>query len=216
MRYDAIIFDCDGTLVDSEVLGNRVLVECINELGLDYTLEEALAQFTGRKMGDTLALVEQRLGRRLPDDFLPELRQRMAVAFEAELRPIAGVEALLRELRVPFCVASNGPSDKMAVSLRATGLLPYFEGRIVSAYDIGSWKPEPGLFLHAADVLDVRPERCAVVEDSLLGVRGGVAAGMTVFGFAPTGKGSVMAEAGARLFPDMAALLPLLCDDPQN
>lgn len=212
MRYDAIIFDCDGTLVDSEVLGNRVLVECVNELGLDYTLEEALAQFTGRKMGDTLALVEQRLGRKLPDDFLPELRRRMAVAFEAELRPIAGVEALLRELRVPFCVASNGPGEKMEVSLRATGLLPYFEGRIVSAYDIGSWKPEPGLFLHAAHVMGVAPERCAVVEDSILGVRGGVAAGMTVFGFAPSGDGAAMAEAGARLFSDMAALLNLFCE----
>ncbi|SMF95756.1 haloacid dehalogenase superfamily, subfamily IA, variant 3 with third motif having DD or ED/haloacid dehalogenase superfamily, subfamily IA, variant 1 with third motif having Dx(3-4)D or Dx(3-4)E [Methylomagnum ishizawai] len=211
MNYQAIIFDSDGTLIDSETLGNQVIVECVAELGLRLTLAEAVAEFRGRKMGDTLALIEHKLGRALPDDFLPELRRRMALAFEAELKPMPGVPALLERLDVPFCVASNGPHDKMQVSLRATGLLRYFSGHVYSAYEIGSWKPEPGLFIHAARSLGAEPERCAVVEDSVLGVQAGIAAGMRVFGYAPGGDGEVLAQAGARVFSHMDELLPLLC-----
>jgi HAD superfamily hydrolase (TIGR01509 family) len=210
MYFEAIIFDSDGTLVDSETLGNQVIVEYVAEFGLTLALAEAVAQFRGRKMADTIALIEQRLGHALPSGFLPELRRRMAAAFEARLQPMPGVETLLRYLPIPYCVASNGPYEKMEVSLRATGLLPYFQGRIFSAYEVGSWKPEPGLFLHAANALGVPPERCAVVEDSVLGVRAGRAAGMTVFGYAPSGDGDILAEAGAHPFPHMADLLPLL------
>jgi HAD superfamily hydrolase (TIGR01509 family) len=215
MNFEAIIFDCDGTLVDSEHLGNQVLVECVAELGLHLSLAEALGLFTGLKMAETVALIEARLGRPVPPDFVPELRDRMSVAFKARLRPIAGVEAVLRSVRQPYGVASNGPRDKMELSLRTTGLLAYFGDRIFSAYEIGSWKPEPGLFLHAAESLGVAPERCAVVEDSVVGVRAGRAAGMTVFGFAPSGNDAALAEAGAVPFSDMAVLLPLLrrCTD---
>jgi HAD superfamily hydrolase (TIGR01509 family) len=210
MPFEAIIFDCDGTLVDSEHLGNQVLVECVAELGLTLSLAEALGLFTGLKMAETVALIEERLGQRVPPDFVPEVRNRMALAFEERLRPIAGVEAVLQGVRQPYCVASNGPRDKMELSLRTTGLLPYFGERIFSAYEIGSWKPEPGLFLHAAETLGVRPERCAVVEDSAVGVRAGRAAGMTVFGFAPSGNGAALAEAGAEPFAEMSLLLSLL------
>jgi HAD superfamily hydrolase (TIGR01509 family) len=210
MNFEAIIFDCDGTLVDSEHLGNQVLVECVAELGLHLSLAEALGLFTGLKMAETVALIEARLGRPVPPDFVPELRDRMSVAFKARLQPIAGVEAVLRSVRQPYGVASNGPRDKMELSLRTTGLLAYFGDRIFSAYEIGSWKPEPGLFLHAAKALGVPPERCAVVEDSVVGVRAGRAAGMAVFGFAPLGSGAALAEAGAEPFSGMAALLPLL------
>lgn len=210
MSFEAIIFDCDGTLVDSESLGNQVVVECVAELGLDIPLPEALALFTGRKMADSIAVIEQRLGRPVPVDFLPELRRRMAEVFKAKLQPVAGVTDLLPSLRAPYCVASNGPRDKMELSLHTTGLLPYFAGRIFSAYEIGSWKPEPGLFLHAAQTMGVAPERCAVVEDSALGVRAGKAAGMTVFGYAPSGNDLLLAEAGARLFSHMIGLPALL------
>ncbi len=210
MNFEAVIFDCDGTLVDSEVLGNQVLVEYVAELGVEIPLADAVAEFTGRKMADTIALIEQRLGHAVPVGFVPELRRRMASTFEARLQPIAGVETLLRSLKVPYCVASNGPREKMEVSLRSTKLLPYFAGRIFSGYEIGSWKPAPELFLHAACSLGVPPERCAVVEDSLLGVQAGNAAGMVVFGFAPSGNAAQLAEAGARPFTEMATLLSLL------
>jgi HAD superfamily hydrolase (TIGR01509 family) len=210
MYFEAIIFDCDGTLVDSEVLGNQVLVECVAELGLVIPLEEALARFTGAKMADTIAFIEQRLGRPVPSNFVQRARERMGAAFQERLQPVVGVEAVLQALQVPICVASNGPGDKMAISLRATGLLPYFDGRVFSAYEVGSWKPAPGLFLHAAEAMGVAPERCAVVEDSILGVEAGIAAGMQVFAYAPAGGNPAMAAAGACLFEHMEALLPLL------
>ena len=210
MHFEAVIFDCDGTLVDSEVLGIQVLVECVAELGLAFPLEEAVARFTGAKMADSIAIIEQRLGRPVPVDFVSEMRRRMAEIFREQLQPVEGVGSVLQSLSIPYCVASNGPREKMEVSLHVTGLLPYFQGRIFSAYDIGSWKPEPGMFLHAAQALGVAPERCAVVEDSILGVQAGKAAGMTVFGYDPRGDGVILSEAGTQTFSSMAELLPLM------
>ena len=206
MRFQAIIFDCDGTLVDSELIGNQVIVESVAELGLHLTLAEALHHFVGRKMADTIAIIEQMLDKPLPEQFLSELRHRMNEAFETRLQPFDGVHDLLQALKMPVCVASNGPHEKMQVSLGVTGLLPYFEGRIFSGYDCGSWKPEPGLFLHAAQSMGVAPEACAVVEDSLYGVQAGVAAGMSVFGFAPNGDTAQLAKAGAKVFTNMHEL----------
>lgn len=210
MYFQAILFDCDGTLVDSERIGNEVIVDYLAELGLHITLSEALHHFAGRKMADTIHLIEQRLGTTVPDGFLPELRRRMNIAFESRLQPVEGVHALIQSLRIPVCVVSNGPQEKMRVSLGVTGLLPYFEGRIYSGYDCDSWKPDPGLFLHAAQNMGVAPERCAVVEDSLHGILGGIAAGMTVFGYAPDDNNDSLAATGAILFNRMADLLTKL------
>ena len=210
MPIQAIIFDCDGTLVDSERVGNAVLIECAEELGLSLTLETALEHFAGRKMADTISLIEQWLGVPVPDSFLPTVRTRMANAFEERLEAMGGVHALLKSLSFPICVASNGPHEKMQVSLRVTGLLEYFSGRIFSAYDCGSWKPEPGLFLHAAKTMGVAPESCAVVEDSPLGIRAAMAAGMTAFGYAPDGDGVSLSREGATVFHHMDALRGLL------
>lgn len=210
MAFEAVIFDCDGVLVDSELLGNRIVVECAAEAGVVMPLAEAVARFRGAKMADTIAFIEQRLGYPLPADFTSELRRRMAAAFETDLRPVEDVESVLRDLEIPYCVASNGPRDKMEVSLGTTGLLPYFHRRIFSAYEVGSWKPAPDLFLHAARELGVVPERCVVVEDSVPGVQAGIAAGMKVLGYTPAGEGAHLAEAGAQPFSRMADLLPLL------
>lgn len=210
MSIRAIIFDCDGTLVDSERVGNAVLIECAEELGLSLTLETALEHFAGRKMADTISLIEQWLGAPVPDSFLPTVRTRMADAFEERLKAMAGVHELLKSLAIPICVASNGPQEKMQVSLRVTGLLEYFPGRIFSAYDCGSWKPEPGLFLHAAKTMGVAPESCAVVEDSPLGIRAAKAAGMTAFGYAPDGAGASLSREGATVFHHMDALKDLI------
>lgn len=210
MRHRAIIFDCDGTLVDSERVGNAAIVEYLAELGLRITLDDALTHFAGRKMADTLSLIEHWLGSPLPTDFLPKMRLRMAAAFEAELQPMAGVPDLLQRLPLPYCVASNGPHDKMQISLRATGLLGFFAGRIYSAYDCQSWKPEPGLFLHAARSMGMAPRDCAVVEDSALGIEAAIAAGMTAYGYAPHDDGARLAALGARVFHDMRELEMLL------
>lgn len=186
----AIIFDCDGTLVDSETLSTEVLVEAVGEHGLELTVEEALAAFRGGKMADCIAELEARLGRPLPPAFVPEFRVRSAQAFRSRLRAIEGAVELVRSLAslpFPICVASSGPMEKMELSLSLTGLLPFFEGRIFSSYVVGSWKPDPGLFLHAAQALGVAPADCAVIEDSLPGMQAGLAAGMTVFAFQPHG-----------------------------
>ena len=183
----AVIFDCDGTLVDSESIGTALLAEHFSAFGLTLTAEEAFAAYRGRKLAECMAEVEERLGRRLPESFIPEFRAASAEAFRTRLRAIEGALDLVASLSLPICVASNGPRDKIELCLSVTGLLPYFEGRIFSAYDVGSWKPEPGLFLHAARALDVDPADCLVVEDSPVGVAAAQAAGMRVVAYVPAG-----------------------------
>ena len=183
MPIEAVIFDCDGTLVDSELLANEVLVEYATGFGVPITLEDALECYVGGKMADCVEDMERRLGGKLPDSFVPELRARTAEVFRARLRAMEGAAETLAALHVPCCVASSGPREKIELSLSLTGLLPRFEGRIFSAYEIGHWKPDPRLLLHAAQAMGVPPERCAVVEDSVPGVRAGLAAGMTTFAF---------------------------------
>lgn len=193
-RIDAVLFDCDGVLVDSE----RVAVECIIEFaarfGARFEFEEALERFTGARMADNLRDIEARGNCRLPDDFEDNLRSHMAVEFETRIEPMDGAAALVEALDLPFCVVSNGPRSKMEITLRIAGLLEHFAGRIVSAYEVGVWKPDPGLFLHAARMLGTAPQRCAVVEDSDYGIAAGVAAGMQVFALVP--------EARAHSVPD--------------
>ena len=211
MRFKALIFDCDGTLVDSERVGNQVIVESVRDFGLDLSLEEALEAFTGRKMTDTLGIIQARLGHPLPKDYLHTLRAQMAEAFKTRLNAMEGVHELLRTLQVPICVASNGPHEKMEVSLGVTGLIDYFEYRIFSAYECDSWKPEPGLFLFAAERLGIDPIDCAVIEDSPLGVEAALRAGMTAFGYAPRGDGSALRLGTTTVFHHMDDLASLLC-----
>ena len=213
MRFEAVIFDCDGVLVDSETLEKQVFVECVADLGLNLTLAEAMDAYKGRKLAEWVADVKRRLGRCVPDTFIPDFRARSAKVFQAQLQPIPGVEVViqtLQSLSIPFCVASSGPREKIELNLGITGLLPYFRGNIVSAYEVGSWKPDPGLFFHAAHTLGASPETCAVIEDSLPGVRAGVAAGMAVFGYARGSEAETLAAVGARVFQDMAQLCALL------
>ncbi|RFB67611.1 MULTISPECIES: HAD-IA family hydrolase [unclassified Herbaspirillum] len=178
---DLILFDCDGTLVDSEIVAADAWVEHSARFGVSITAVEALEKFKGVNMADCVAEIERLAGSPLPASFVTELRDLMAIMFRARLQPIAGALELVQSLAVPFCLASNAPREKIELCLRVTGMLPYFEGRIYSAYDVQKWKPDPALFLHAAAAMGVAPARCAVVEDSLPGVKAGLAAGMTVF-----------------------------------
>jgi HAD superfamily hydrolase (TIGR01509 family) len=207
MPIEAVIFDCDGTLVDSERLANAALAECVAPFGLRMTAEQAMQAYVGGKMADCVADLECRLGQKLPDTFIPEVRRRTAEAYRMHLKPVEGALDVLQKLQLPFCVASSGPMEKIELSLALTGLARFFTGdRIFSAYDIGSWKPDPGLFLHAAKAMGVAPERCAVVEDSLRGVEAGTNAGMRTFWFQPQGPLPPSVEALHRL-ADLPALL---------
>lgn len=207
MPIEAVIFDCDGTLVDSERLANTALVECAAPFGLRMTAEEAMQTYVGGKMADCVADLEHRLGRKLPDSFIPEVRRRTAEAFRIHLKPVEGALDALQTLRLPFCVASSGPIEKIELSLALTGLAHFFaRDRIFSAYDVGSWKPDPALFLHAAEAMGVAPNHCAVVEDSLRGVEAGTNAGMRTFWFRPNAPLPQSVEALHR-FVDLPALL---------
>jgi HAD superfamily hydrolase (TIGR01509 family) len=164
---------------------DEVLVEMAAEHGLAIALPEAIDRFRGRKLAECVAEIEQSLRRPLPQDFVTQFRSRTSDAFRLRLQPVDGVVELLRSLRQRFCVASSGPREKIELSLSLTGLLPFFQNAIFSSYDVGTWKPDPGIFLHAARAMGVEPVDCAVVEDSLPGIQGGLAAGMQVFAFQP-------------------------------
>jgi HAD superfamily hydrolase (TIGR01509 family) len=182
---DAVIFDCDGTLVDSEPLLLEVMVAEAVKLGMSPAISHDVAAIEGQSMASSLRMLEARLGRPLPADFLATLRAEMAIVFRARLKEMPGAHAMLQCLSLPFCVASNGPRAKIELVLEVAGMLPLFAGRIFSADEVGSYKPEPDLFLHAAAQLGARPERCVVVEDSLAGIRAGLAAGMQVYAYRP-------------------------------
>ncbi|MFK0160882.1 HAD family hydrolase [Streptomyces sp. NPDC090493] len=213
MRYDLVIFDNDGVLVDSEPISNRLLAAYLTELGHPTSYEDSIRDYMGSAMHRVHDLVLEHTGKRLPDDFDDVFHGRVFAAFEAELKPVAGVAGVLEQLAadgVPYCVASSGSHERIRVGHRTTGLERWFdESRIFSSQDVGRGKPAPDLFLYAAERMGVGPERCAVVEDSPLGVQAAVAAGMDVYGFtAMTPAGRL--QGATQLFADMGQLADLL------
>ncbi|GGW63954.1 MULTISPECIES: HAD family hydrolase [Streptomyces] len=213
MRYDLVVFDNDGVLVDSEPISNRLLAAYLTELGHPTSYEDSIRDYMGSAMHRIHDLVLERSGERLPADFDDVFHSRVFAAFERELRPVPGATGVLEKLAadgVPYCVASSGSHERIRVGHRATGLDRWFEGtRIFSAQDVGKGKPAPDLFLHAAERMGVAPERCVVVEDSPLGVRAAVAAGMDVYGFTAMTPPAKLAGASG-LFADMGELADLL------
>jgi len=170
MKYDLIIFDCDGTLVDSEKLSNSLIATMLREIGLSVSNEACLDLFKGKSFADIEAYIDQNLDHQLEFNFQESFRQRSKILFEAELKPIEGVETFLSSLQVKKCVASNGPQIKMKTTLEVTGLSKFFtKENIFSAYDINSWKPKPDLFLYACEMMKVLPEKTLVIEDTEVG-----------------------------------------------
>ena len=180
----AVIFDADGTLIDSEVPGMDVLHELACEEGLALSRDEAHQRFRGGYMADIVAWIAAQLPHKanaFGADFIKRVRQRQVERFNQGLEPMPAANELLRRLQVPYCIATNGPREKIELTLNLTGLRPFFGDRIFCAYDKGLFKPDPGLFLDAAATLGVAPEYCAVVEDSLPGIQAGLSAGMHVY-----------------------------------
>ncbi|MFT5525303.1 MAG: HAD superfamily hydrolase (TIGR01509 family) [Pirellulaceae bacterium] len=194
MSPRAVIFDCDGTLVDSESLGNEILVEYVREFGLELPFAETLERFRGCKMADCVRELSEQLGEPLPEEFTEVYRQRAFDQFKHRLQPIDGAYELVRSVTLPKCVASSAPLKKIELSLRVTKLLSFFEGMLFSCYEIERWKPDPAVFLHAAETLKVDPKDCLVIEDSEPGVEAGVAAGMQVIAFCPHGHTEFVPE----------------------
>jgi len=210
IRPDLVIFDCDGVLVDSEMLSCCCLTEVLATYGISLGLDQALDLFLGRS---TSAVFEhyRAQGRTLPEQFSAELGARVRTAFVSALRPIEGVGSVLEDLQIPHCVASSSDIERVALSLSLTGLAPHFETRLYTSQMVRHGKPAPDLFLHAAERMRADPRRTLVIEDSVSGVRAGKAAGMTVWGFvggshyrSRDGK-AILLEAGAdRVFERMA------------
>ncbi|NUK75738.1 HAD family hydrolase [Streptomyces lunaelactis] len=212
MRYDLVIFDNDGVLVDSEPISNTILAGYLTELGHPTSYEESLRDYMGAAVHRIHDLVRERTGQALPADFDDTLHARVFAAFERELAAVDGVTEVLEKLvadGVPYCVASSGSHERIRVAHRKTGLDRWFEDRTVfSAEDVGRGKPAPDLFLHAAERMGVAPERCVVVEDSPLGVAAARAARMDVYAF--TAMTAAVKLTGAKGYFGAMAELPAL------
>ena len=179
---DLIIFDCDGVLVDSEVLSCRCLSQALAGHGITLDVDQALDLFLGRSVTAVFEHYEA-LGRSIPEQFTAELRMGVRAAFVSSLQAIKGVNSILEELRIPHCVASSSDVDRVSLSLSLTGLAPHFDGHLYTSQMVERGKPAPDLFLYAAERMRVDPHRTLVIEDSVSGVRAGKEAGMTVWGF---------------------------------
>ena len=208
--YKCIIFDSDGVLVDSETLSARVFQEMAGELGFELGFERAVEQFAGISMKENLHFIQENIEGTLPQDFEKEFRQRTYKVFKKDLKAVKGIHQLIKKLQVPFCVASSGPVEKIRLNLGFVKLLDHFSGRIYSSYEIGSWKPESGIFLHAAKEMGFRPEECVVIEDSDSGIRAALAGGFMVYALASEIRRSHFEQLGAVTFANMEELERLL------
>jgi HAD superfamily hydrolase (TIGR01509 family) len=179
-----LIFDCDGVLVDSEVIAHQTLLDALAPLGLTMSLQQAYRVFAGRSLRDTLAVIERQIGRSLPEDFQQQSRDLLFARFRAVLKPVEGVEDAIAALPCRRCVASSSAPDRLHLALDVTGLAPLFGAHVFSATQVARGKPAADLFLLAAHTMNAAPAHCIVIEDSTLGIEAGRAAGMRVIGFA--------------------------------
>lgn len=210
LDFDLIIFDCDGVLVDSEVLSCECLCETLATCGIKLGLAEALELFLGR---NTAAVIQHYggQGQPIPDSFLTDLKSRVRLTFQAALQPISGVATLLDNLHTPFCLASSSDLDRVSLSLARTDLASYFGDRLYTSQMVAQGKPAPDLFLYAAGKMQAAPARTLVIEDSFSGVTAAKAAGMKVWGFfggshyeSRDGRAILRAAGADRVFDRMA------------
>jgi HAD superfamily hydrolase (TIGR01509 family) len=217
--FDAVLFDCDGVLVDSEPITNRVLAEMLGELGWQLSVAEAMHIFTGKTVRDEAAQIEARTGKPVTAEWLAQFRVRRNAALDSDLLEIPGAPLAVRTLHErldgKIALASGADRHKIGMQLTRIGLADCFDGRVFSGQETPRNKPHPDVYLAAAHALGVDPARCAVIEDTATGAAAGRAAGATVFGYSPVEPGrcgpSALREAGAaQVFDDMSRLPQLL------
>jgi HAD superfamily hydrolase (TIGR01509 family) len=212
VTFDLIIFDCDGVLVDSEVISCRAHSEVLTRHGYPITSEQVFDRFLGRSTRQANIEIEAELGRSLPEDFYSQLQEELFQSFAASLEALPHIHQVLDAIAQPVCVASSGSPERMRVSLGRVGLYDKFAPDIFSATQVRNGKPAPDLFLFAASKMATSPARCLVIEDSVPGVTGARAAGMTVLGFhggshCRPGYADTLQAAGAfQTFDDMRQL----------
>ncbi len=215
-----LIFDCDGVLVDSEMIALDVLAKMLGELGWPIATAECRARFMGKSTSDVLAEVEEILGRPIPPELGERTKTLLFERLRRELRPVRDVRAVISTLPYRVCVASSSQPERIALSLEVTGLAPLFQGRVFSAAEVRHGKPAPDLFLHAAARLGVAPQQAIVIEDSPAGVIAALRAGMGVVGFAGASHAdsvliTMLRQAGAqeivRRMTELPATIERLC-----
>lgn len=195
--FDLLVFDCDGVLIDSEPIANRIHAAALTALGYPLTPEECVRRFTGMTDRAMYDAIEAERGAPLPADHDARVKRLIEAAYRSELRAIPGVAEMLARLELPLCVASSSRPEKLRLGLELTGLWDRFAPHVFSAASVARGKPAPDLFLYAAERMGAAPARCLVVEDSVAGVTAARAAGMAVFGF--KGGGHCGAGHAARL-----------------
>jgi HAD superfamily hydrolase (TIGR01509 family) len=215
MVPELIIFDCDGVLLDSEVIACRVDAACLAEVGIEMAADEVMDRYLGISAAAMCTDIERRMACVLPPDFAARLHRRTAAAFDSELEPMPGVEAALKALPQRRCVASSSAPERLRHALSLTGLLSYFEPHIFSATQVARGKPAPELFWFAAEAMEVAASACLVIEDSVPGVQAAIAAGMRVIGFVGgghcrPGHADRLRAAGAVAIADEMRRLPAL------
>lgn len=221
-RIDLVIFDCDGVLVDSEVISCRAHAETLTRNGYPITPEQVFDRFLGQSMRKATLEIEAELGRRLPDDLPAQVYAEIFRLFAASLQATPHIDTALAAITIPVCVASSGPPEKISTSLNHVGLYDRFAPHIFSAVQVTNGKPAPDLFLFAAEHMQASPARCLVIEDSVAGVTAGRAAGMTVLGFhggshcRPNTADALRAAGAAATFDDMQQLPVLIAQIGQK
>ena len=183
MKYKCVIFDCDGVLVDSEPLANQMLVDMAAELGIHFDMNFAIDHFVGRFLYNCMEIIESFGNIKLPETFESDFRRRSFEVFEKKLQPVKGIKKTVHQLKLPFCVASSGPTNKIEFNLKKTGLYDYFKGKIFSCYQVQKWKPKPDVFLLAAKTMGFDPKDCLVVEDSISGITAAKNGGFDVIAY---------------------------------
>lgn len=197
--FSLVIFDCDGVLVDSEMLSASVLMAMMAELELPITPEIFRSDFLGRSFAAAAARAEARFGRKLPSAFQHNYRDRLFAELSKNLHLMDGVKPVIEALSIPFCLATSSSPQRLALTLEVTGLTAIFKDISFTASEVQHGKPAPDLCLHAANKMHVEPNSCLVIDDSEMGVRAAQAAGMTVWHFA----GGAHVRAGYRLPDDV-------------
>jgi HAD superfamily hydrolase (TIGR01509 family) len=215
-KFDLVIFDCDGVLVDSEVISCRAHSQTLTRHGYPITPEQVLKRFLGVSDREARQIIETEIGRRLPDDFEVQVKQATLRFYAGDLKAISYVGETITALNLPACVASSGTPEKIQHGLICSGLHDLLAPHIFSASQVTRGKPAPDLFLFAAGQMAAAPGRCLVIEDSIPGITGARAAGMTVLGFhggshCQPGHAETLRAAGALLtFDDMRQLPDLI------
>ena len=212
---ELIIFDCDGTLMDSELIAAEAEVEVLAELGIEMKAKEFSARFAGTSAMVAKAILEEELGRSLPDNHNDTVKAKVKEKLWREVKTLPGAHEVLDMLDQPRCICSNANMEKLKIELTRGELWDRFRPYVYSAYDLenGNHKPAPDIFLHAAKEFDVSPAACAVIEDSVSGVEGAKAAGMRVIGFTGgshtySGHADSLTDAGAETVIRRLADLP--------